>query len=77
MENDLKEEPDFLEKSRFRDGRLDLLRAGDGGEGVAGKEILEKVKDLRADEGVAGALSEVGKGIGEVANVVGSWSNGG
>jgi len=76
MESDLKEEPDFLENSRFKDGRLDLLRAGDEGEGVAGKEILWKVKDLRADEGVAGALSEVGKGIGEVV-IVGSCSNGG
>ena len=77
MEIDLKEEPDFLEKSRVKDGRLDLLRAGDGGEGVAGKEILGKVKDLRTDEGVAGALSEVGKGIGEVVIVDRSCSNGG
>jgi len=60
---DLREEPDFLEKSRFKEGRLGLLRVGDG---VPGKEILEKVRDLRIDEGVAGALTEVGKGIGEV-----------
>lgn len=72
MEIDLREEPDFLEKRRFKD----LLRAGDEGEGVAGKEIFGKVKDLRADEGVAGALTEVGKGIGDVV-IVGSCSNGG
>ena len=44
---------------------------------MAGKEILGKVKDLRADEGVAGALNEVGKGMGEVAIVCGSCSKGG
>jgi len=44
IDNDLKEEPDFLEKSRFNDGRLDILRIDDG-EDVMGKEILGKVKD--------------------------------
>lgn len=58
---DLREEPDFLEKSRFKD----FLRVGDGDEDVRGKEILENVRDLRIDEGVAGALAEVGKGMGE------------
>lgn len=76
IEIDLKEEPDFFEKSKFKDGRLDLLRAGDGEEGVAGKERLGKVKDLRIDEGVAGALAEVGKGMGEVAIVCASCSKG-
>jgi hypothetical protein len=74
---DLREEPDFLEKSRFKDGRLDLLRAGDGDEGVAEKGILGKLRDLRLDEGVAGALAEVGKGIGEVAIVCRGCSKGG
>lgn len=74
---DLKEEPDFLEKSRFKDGRLDLLRAGDGDEGVVGKTRLGNVKDLRIDEGVAGALTEVGKGMGEVLIVCGRDSKGG
>lgn len=76
MEIDLKEEPDFLEKSRFKDGRLDLLRAGDGDEGATEREILGKVKDLRLDKGVAGALTEIGKGIGEVV-IVGGSSDGG
>jgi hypothetical protein len=42
-----------------------------------GREILGKVKDLRIDEGVAGALTEVGKGMGEVAMVCGIFSKGG
>ena len=41
------------------------------------KERLGKVKDLRADEGVAGALTEVGKGMGEVVMVCGECSKGG
>jgi len=43
---DLREEPDFLEKSKFKDGRLDLLRVGDG-EDEMGKGRLGKVRDLR------------------------------
>ena len=74
---DLKEEPDFFEKSIFKDGRLDLPRSGDEEDGEMGKEILEKVKDLRIDEGVAGALTEVGKGMGEAVIVCGSCSKGG
>jgi len=74
---DLKEEPDFLENSRFKDGRLDLLRICDEGEAVVGKEILGKVKDLRIDEGVAGALTEVGKGMGEVVMVCAGCSKSG
>ena len=74
---DLKEEPDFLAKSRFKDGRLDLLRIDDCEEGEMGKEILEKVRDLRVDEGVAGALTEVGKGMGEWVIVCGRCSKGG
>ena len=74
---DLKEEPDFLEKSRFKDGRLDLLRAGDGDEDVVGKTRLGNVKDLRIDEGVTGALAEVGMGMGEVLIVCGRNSKGG
>ena len=74
---DLREEPDFLEKSRFKDGRLDLVRIGDGDEDEMGKERLEKVRDLRIDEGVAGALTEVGKGMGEVVIVCGRCSKGG
>ena len=73
IDMDLKEEPDFFEKRRFRDGRLDILRTGDWDEG----EILGKVKDLRADEGVAGALTEVGKGMGEVMMVRGCCSKSG
>ena len=73
---DLKEEPDFFEKSMFKDGRLDF-RIGDGGEMGMGREILGKVKDLRADEGVAGALTEVGKGIGEAVIVCERCSKGG
>ena len=44
---------------------------------MAEKGILGKVKDLRLDEGVAGALSEVGKGMGEGAIVCGGCSKGG
>ena len=73
---DFKEEPDFFEKSMFKDGRLDL-RIGDGDEVGMGKEILGKVKDLRVDEGVAGALTEVGKGMGEAVMVRERCSNGG
>ena len=77
IDMDLKEEPDFFEKRRFRDGRLVILRTGDWDEGEMGKEILGNVKDLRADEGVAGALTEVGKGMGEVVMVRGSCSKSG
>ena len=62
---DLKEEPDFWEKSRFKDGRVHLLLAGDGDEGVVGKARLGNAKGLRIDEGAAGALAEVGKGWGK------------
>ena len=77
IDMDLKEEPDFFEKRRFKDGRLDNLRIGDWDEGEMGNEILGKVKDLRVDEGVAGALTEVGKGMGEVVILRGRWSNSG
>lgn len=77
IDSDLREEPDFLEKSRFKDGRLDLLRTGDCDKGVMGKEILEKVRDLRVDDGVAGALTEVGNGMGELVIPRGRCSKGG
>jgi len=73
---DLREEPDFLEKSRFKDGRLDLLRTCVCDEGVIGNERLGKVRDLRVDDGVAGALTEVGNGMGELVILCGRCSKG-
>ena len=77
IDKDLNEEPDFFEKRRFKDGRLDNLRTGDWDEGEMGNEILGKVKDLRVDDGVAGALTEVGKGMGEVVSLRGRCSKSG
>ena len=70
-------EPDFVEKSRFKDSRLHLLRASDGDEGAVGKARLGNGQDLRIDEGVVGALTEVGRGMGEVLIDCGRNSKGG
>ena len=69
-------EPDFVEKSRFKDGRLHLLHASDGDKGV-GKARLGNGQDLRIDEGVVGALTEVGRGMGEALVDCGRNSKGG